>query len=1131
MPILAKDEKKAIAALNRSVSVSCGAGRTDILVQRFCRIVEQGRASADEILVLVPTERAAREIRDGIVRRLGNQAVESAHIMTIHGFCSRVLHENAFEAGIDPRFSVLTDARQRVTASRALAEAVEAGRNDPAVLQGLEADIVRDAVFSIHRQTRSRGCEPSELMPPVNDPAPFLETFERCYSELAALAETPDYWLEEVINRTAPGLAGTLESAGRLASAQDGTPFDWKDFRRVGKCCTGFMAPRASREIRQPIEATGNALGDFLAACLDRESFRCANLLLDLAADFSARYASAKARLCLLDYDDLLSKTEDLLRGSDGQPTEIARRYRDKFKFVMLVESQDAGRFDRQILDAVSREHNVFTIGGGQAGPRRALSIALQESFSGRRGIGDFINWFFGKVWGEDSDADYAGLKCTGRFGAKSEPDVEIILVPKLYKASPEEVYADYGRLNEARAIAHRILEIAGCAGDSPLFHTKEGRAGQPIRFSDIVVLLRSMADVDVYERILEEHGIGVRVIGERAFSPACEVQDVLCLLQVADNPLDDTVMAAVLRSPFAGVSEDALTRLRGDQASPLNGGSGRLRHALNRLDDIPDLGEADRSRLRTVRGLIDELLDIRSRGGLMDVLDFALERSGFALQLLAMKDGKRRYANIRRLREIAGELQARGLSDFIAHVREMERLAAHQMELVAEEDVVRITTIRRARDIRSPVVFVADMSRRLHPRHGPFVLDRDWGMAVQVRNPLTGVLETPLSHREIFERVQDRAVSEAKRLLHLAMTRAGEHLILAGSSDLRGDFRSTYRETVSWLGWLEKALELGPGSPEGELIAGRSRVMFGCSPPEPTKVSPLSDSPTLAERFAAELQEGRPIESAVADPEALATAKNVVARCLSIEPPVSHAISRFSVSRILDYLECPARYRLMHIIGMPEESAEPPEEAEEVEVAAADLGHLVHRLLASLDFSQDVEPQIQALVAEADEPLRVQALPLLERFAASHWRRDLRASDRILKETPFELAIDGKVLAGRMDVIYRGADGWTILDYKTGRAETRERYELQVGMYAYAANRLLGEMPARAGLVLLSTGEEWMQDTSDGSAARLALGKISEVIAAIKAGKFEPKPSKACEWCSLAAHCGKPGITKGGSP
>ena len=1091
MLILTKNEKKAVTALNRSVSVTCadGFGRAEILVERFCRILEQGGASADEILVLAPTEKAAREIRDGIARRLGalgcdrdGRAVESAHIMTVHGFCSRVLHESAFEARIDPRFSVLTDARQRAVASRALGDAIEARQNDPAaaaLLQELGPEIVSDAVFSICRHTRSLGCEPSELMPRTCDPAPFLETFERCYSELAASAETPDYWLEKVIHRAEPGLTGMLESAGRLASGE--SRFDWKDFRRVGKYRTGFRAPRASREIRQQIEATWNALGEFLAACLDRESSRRVNLLLDLAADFSARYALAKARLGLLDYDDLVSETRDLLY--DGHPAETACRYRDRFKYVMLADSQDAGDIQRRILDAVSQEHNLFTIGGErspsgvlQTRPKRTLSITLQGSFHGRCGIGDFINWFFGKVRGEDPDAPHAELKCAGHFGAKSEPDVEIILVPRLYKASPEEVYADYGRLNEALAIAHRILEITG---GSPLFHTKEGRTGQRIGLRDIVILLRSMADAHIYERALEEHGIGVRVIGERAFSTAREVQDVLCLLQAVDNP----------------------------------------------ADDIPNLDEPDRLKLSGIRAVIRDLLDTRSQAGVADILDLALVKSGFETRLLATQDGKRKYANICRLREIAEEFQARalfGLSDFVTYIRELERLAGHEMES-AEDEAVRITTIRRARDIRSPVVFVADMSRNLHPRPGHFVLDADWGLAVQVRNPLTGVLETPLSHREIFERVHDRAISEAKRLLHLAMTRAEEHLILVGSSDLRGGFRSTYRETGSWSGWLEKALELGPGSPEGELTAGRSRVTFRCSPPAQTEVSRLSDRPTLAERFAAELQEGRLIESAAADPEALETAKDAVARCTAIEPPATRGVSRLSVSRILDYLECPARYRLIHIIGMPEEGAEPSGETEETEIAAADLGHLVHRLLASVDFSKDVEPQIRTFISEAaDEPLLAQALPLLERFAASRWRRELRASDRILKETPFELVIDGRVLAGRMDVIYHSAGGWTILDYKTGRAEARERYELQVGIYAYAANQLMGEMPARAGLVLLSAGEEWMRDTSDGSAARLALEKITEVAAAIEAGKFEPKPGRVCEWCSFADHCGK---------
>jgi ATP-dependent exoDNAse (exonuclease V) beta subunit len=221
----------------------------------------------------------------------------------------------------------------------------------------------------------------------------------------------------------------------------------------------------------------------------------------------------------------------------------------------------------------------------------------------------------------------------------------------------------------------------------------------------------------------------------------------------------------------------------------------------------------------------------------------------------------------------------------------------------------------------------------------------------------------------------------------------------------------------------------------------------------------------------------------------------------------------------MLDYIDCPARYRYLHIIGMPERDAEPSDEPGDA--GAGEFGHLVHDMLASVDFGRDVMRQVEALVARlSDESVRAQARSVLDPFTDTRWRREMASAKELIREAPFEITFGGRVLAGRMDVLYRGTDGWTILDYKTGRAESRERYELQVGLYAYAASRLLGEMPARAALLLLSLGDEWVQDTSDGLIARSSCEKMAEVADAIDAGRFEPRPGKPCEWCDFGLWC-----------
>jgi ATP-dependent exoDNAse (exonuclease V) beta subunit len=207
----------------------------------------------------------------------------------------------------------------------------------------------------------------------------------------------------------------------------------------------------------------------------------------------------------------------------------------------------------------------------------------------------------------------------------------------------------------------------------------------------------------------------------------------------------------------------------------------------------------------------------------------------------------------------------------------------------------------------------------------------------------------------------------------------------------------------------------------------------------------------------------------------------------------------------------------------MPEEAADPREDADEIEFTAADLGHAVHDILARLDFSADLRPQIASLLTEiVGEPLRAEAAPLIERFAQSPWAGELRRADRILKEVPFEIVVGGRIIPGRIDALFRDSGGWTVLDYKIGRAEDRERYELQVGIYAHAVSKLLGEMPARVGLIFLSIGEEWVQSTSDGDTSSRAAEALMRVIGGIDEARFDPVPGAHCDFCAGSPQCGK---------
>lgn len=1084
---LTRSQKKALGSTAARIVADPGCGATEVLARRFCQAVEQGRIPANRILVLPGTGDALDAFKSRVaeLHRDGRRVLRSANIHTIHGFCSHFLHENALHARIDPGFSILGDARRRVMSGR-LVDELGLSRIEDLSALGLAQDDdpapVSECILALHRRA---GDDPHTGR--IADPLPFLESFERCCMELVAPVDQPDLWPERRIGRVKSVLPKMLLTAHRMAAVRDRAEFDWKALRKLRKY-RGRLNPKSGfSALDQSLASARNAFDSFISACLDRQSALCADLLNGMVAEFGERYAAEKASLGLLDYDDLLSKASDLL---SDQP-EIALRYRDKYLLV-IADTTSLGDEEQQIVQAVSRPDALFAVVSPDDG---AKSIRLTESFRSHQGILDFAGFMIEKLWAEEPGPVHEPSKFAGSFGPSSDADVELIVVPRTFVRTEDSTARRHR--TEANAIADRILGITGRAGRPPLMRSRSDVDRRPITLRDIVILLRSPFDLRVYERVLEDHGIPACAVGGRGFYDAPEVRDILNLLRAVNDVEDAAALASVLRSPFVGV----------------------------RSPHIQSADDTDRQRVLTFWKLMDDLIALRDRTSVLELLDTALYGTQADLKLLAMRDGLRKYANVRKFRELVRESGHCGLREFLARMEESERFGSRESEAPVhspDEDVVRIMTVYQAGELQAPVVFVGDLSRRWDPEPGIIAFDPDRGLAVRPPS-LKGRIEIPLGYREIGEVVENKAALESKHLFRTALTRAEERLILVGSSGLTGEYKSTYRETISWMGWIEKAFLLGQGTHRGDHNMGGCKLAVSFAEPRMSRSSRIEPPATLSSRFAREYRDGQPIESPPTDSKAFQTVRDAIRRCLAEAPTEPRRITRLSVSQALDYIECPARYRFRYVIGIPDATAEPPDDPQEAEFSAADLGQAVHDILSRIDFAKDTNPQVERLISGVPgKSLRAEAEPLVRRFMDSRWRGALLTANEVLQEVPFEFVVGGKVIAGRIDALYRTGSGWTVLDYKTGQAEDRERYELQVGVYALAIHRLLGEMPSRAALVLLTLDDEWVQDTSDGSAARSASERIGEVTASVDAGRFDPISGHYCRWCSFSSLCTK---------
>ncbi len=322
--------------------------------------------------------------------------------------------------------------------------------------------------------------------------------------------------------------------------------------------------------------------------------------LIELVLEFDSRMKEKKQERKLIDFSDMEHYALDILLHHDSEsgavyPTAVALEYRQYFAEVMIDEYQDSNIVQEYLLRAVSGEEeghfNRFMVGDVKqsiyafrlARPELFLEkyetysedgecarIDLSKNFRSRPEVIDSVNGIFSRIMGKASGGieydDRAALHSGAVFpkpeadeglqesSAGSVYDSELILVEKPEKGSPEE-----SKRAEAMAVAGRIKEL-----HSSLMVTDKAGGLRAVKYSDMVILLRTNSGWDEeFKKVLEEEGIPVHITSKTGYFSASEVQEVLQLLRVIDNPLQDIPLFCTMKSVFGGFSDEEIALIR----------------------------------------------------------------------------------------------------------------------------------------------------------------------------------------------------------------------------------------------------------------------------------------------------------------------------------------------------------------------------------------------------------------------------------------------------------------------------------------------------------------------------------------------------------------------------------------
>lgn len=863
--------------------------------------------------------------------------------------------------------------------------------------------------------------------------------------------------------------------------------------------------------------------------------------LSDLTKRFMDAFAAAKREKNIIDFNDYEHFALQILLNEDGTPTTAAKELRQRYDEIMIDEYQDSNIVQELVLAAVSGEsvgkNNRFMVGDvkqsiyrfRQAMPElfnakylrypavsggKERKIVLSKNFRSRKKILDGVNFIFRQIMQRDlGDISYdaeAALYAGTAFPPCEEPHGganEILLIETQEQETSvlsEELQEMDRRQVEATAIAGRIRALMESG-----YQVLDQKTGtyRPLRYGDIAILLRSIKNWgNVLEDVFGREGIPYYGETAEGYFETPEVETVLSLLRLIDNPRQDIPLLSILHSPIYDFSADALMQVR------LGENKGAYLDCMYLY-----LQEGEEEALRgKISAFLGDLESWRKRArdlSLHELLRLLYRETGYYDYLGMTAGGDLRQANLQLLLEKAEEYETgshKGLFYFIRYAEDMktaEKEASAAKPLTENEERVHVMTIHKSKGLEFPVVFISDIGKRFNEMdvRSAVLFHQKWGCGMNYTDIENRVVYRTLAKQALSNAIREENMAEEIRVLYVAMTRAKEKLILTGTvnefekaflkwegfADCKTEALSAsrLRRANSYLDWVMPAILRHPTG------AAAAKKMIGS---ENFRVQQAALLQGEARAWKLQLYSREKALQAISKEQKEAqTQKNYFH---SWESPAEMTEERENVYRILSWqypygkeTRLPAKLSISEIkrkyqeevlgetlLPIPKEM-KLPELKKQAAVGGAKLGTAMHVFMEEANLRQaytmeEIEAQARELVQRGrltqEEAGALRKKELLQFFRSSLAER-LRKAEEIETERPFSLLLQPKELFfgeeyqdvtdqilvnGIIDCYFIENGKIVLLDYKSDRVYTekvlRERYQIQLALYRTALER-----------------------------------------------------------------------------
>lgn len=557
-----------------------------------------------------------------------------------------------------------------------------------------------------------------------------------------------------------------------------------------------------------------------------------------VVTDFRQAYRQEKQRRHVLDFADIEHAALEILTQDTAQSHQVAQQLQAQYAEIMVDEYQDTNSLQEAILTAIAQPAptgNLFMVGDvkqsiyrfRQADPTLFMGktdryqadsqagelIVLAENFRSMKNVDDFTNLIFKQLM----DRELGEIAYTGsaqlKFGATYYPEkVESTAELLVYltegnddsqsdngEAMDATFQVDNKHQGEVLLVGKQIQQLI--ADKTPIYD-RDAKQVRPMAYKDITLLTPTRTNNLIITDELRRLGIPVVVNDAQNYFKTTEIQIMMALLRVIDNPYQDIPLAAVLRSPIVGLNENELALLR------INQRTGDYFQAVQHFQQTFAAGSASDFQ-QTVYDKVSHFLeqlqtfrDIAQQNELVTLIWRIYQETGFLDYVGGMPAGEQRQANLHALYERAQSYEKSSFKGLFQFVRFVEKLQERDADLAgapvqSAEDAVSVMTIHGSKGLEFPVVFIMDASRQFNrqDQQGNYVMSGKSGIGIDYLNPESRIKAPSLQKLVMAQAISRASLAEEMRKLYVALTRAESRIYIVGSHKSEAEAISAWEQ------------------------------------------------------------------------------------------------------------------------------------------------------------------------------------------------------------------------------------------------------------------------------------------------------------------------------------------------